>query len=227
MPIAGLGVVAIWHDLTDEIKPEFYQWHNREHMPERLSIPGFNRGRRYIALSGTPEYFNLYEADSLAVVAGPDYLERLNHPTPWTQRTVPGFRNVSRSVCHVECSVGVGQGGVMHTVRFDATLSQSESLYRFITAEAIPKIAAAPGVAGVHFCRADPSSSRIDTTEKKARGTATLVPNWILLVEGANQTFVDSARQHGAADAQLVAAGARLPIESGTYLLEHAREKSA
>lgn len=151
MPIAGRGVVAIWHDLTYEIKPEFYQWHNREHMPERLAIPGFNRGRRYIAVAGTPEYFNLYEADSLDVVAGPHYLERLNHPTPWTQRTVSGFRHVSRSVCRVECSVGVGQGGVMHTVRFDAAPDRSAALHQFINHEAIHKIAAAPGVAGCTF----------------------------------------------------------------------------
>jgi hypothetical protein len=227
MPLAGLGVVAIWHDLTDEIKPAFYQWHNREHMPERLGIPGFNYGRRYIALSGTPQYFNLYEADSLDVVAGPAYLERLNNPTPWTQRTVPGFRNVSRSVCRVESSVGVGQGGVMHTVRFDAAPDKSEALHRFLVNEAIPKIAAAPGVAGAHFCRADQSSSHIDTTEKKTRGSATLVPNWVLMVEGVNQSFVEAARRQAASDEQLLAAGARSPIDSGSYLLEHARSKEA
>jgi hypothetical protein len=137
MPLMGQGVVAIWHDLTDAIKPEFYQWHSREHMPERLGIPGFNLGRRFIALTGTPEYFNLYEADSLDVVGGPAYLERLNNPTPWTKRTVPGFRNVSRSVCRVECSIGVGQGGVMHAVRFDAPPEKSDALRRFLVSEVV------------------------------------------------------------------------------------------
>jgi hypothetical protein len=59
-----MGVVAIWHDLLPEAKDAFYEWHNREHMPERAGIPGFRRGRRYIATAGGPEYFNLYEADS-------------------------------------------------------------------------------------------------------------------------------------------------------------------
>jgi hypothetical protein len=60
MGLAGTGVVAIWHDLLPEAKDEFYEWHNREHMPERAGIPGFRRGRRYIALDSGPEYFNLY-----------------------------------------------------------------------------------------------------------------------------------------------------------------------
>ena len=71
MSLAGTGVVAIWHDLLPEAKDDFYEWHNREHMPERVGIPGFRRGRRYIAVEGTPEFFNLYEADSPEVLGGP------------------------------------------------------------------------------------------------------------------------------------------------------------
>lgn len=70
MSFAGTGVVAIWHDLLPEARDEFYEWHNREHMPERTGIPGFQRGRRYIALDAGPVYFNLYEADSVQVLGG-------------------------------------------------------------------------------------------------------------------------------------------------------------
>src|SRR5712675_2175888 len=86
MSLAGQGVVAIWNDITPEGRAEFFAWHNREHMPERVGIPGFRRGRRYIALAGAPEFFTLYETDSPEVLAGSDYLNRLNHPTPWTRR---------------------------------------------------------------------------------------------------------------------------------------------
>ena len=50
MSLAGSGAVCIWHDIAPEATDEFYQWHNREHMPERVGIPGFRLGRRYIAL---------------------------------------------------------------------------------------------------------------------------------------------------------------------------------
>ena len=92
-----------------EARDDFYEWHNREHMPERVGIPGFRRGRRYVAISGTPEFFNLYEADSPETLSGQDYQNRLNAPTPWTQRVVPSFRNVARSICRVAFTNGVGQ----------------------------------------------------------------------------------------------------------------------
>src|SRR5262245_17255135 len=64
MGLAGKGAVAIWHDIAPEGREAFYAWHGHEHMPERAAIPGFLRGRRYVAIAGTPEYFNLYETTS-------------------------------------------------------------------------------------------------------------------------------------------------------------------
>ena len=58
MSLAGQAVVAIWNGIAPEGRTEFYEWHNREHMPERVGIPGFRRGRRYIAKYGTPEYLH-------------------------------------------------------------------------------------------------------------------------------------------------------------------------
>jgi hypothetical protein len=46
MALMGHGAVAIWNDVAPEGLAEFYEWHHREHMPERVSIPGFLRGRR-------------------------------------------------------------------------------------------------------------------------------------------------------------------------------------
>src|ERR1700730_11880409 len=91
MSLAGQGVAAIWNDILPEGRADFFEWHNREHMPERVGIPGFRRGRRYIALSGAPEFFTLYETDSPEVLVGQDYLNRLNNPTPLTQRVPPKF----------------------------------------------------------------------------------------------------------------------------------------
>ena len=81
MSLAGMGVVALWHDLVPDAKEEFYEWHSRERMPERVGIPGFRRGRRYVAVNGAPEFFVLYEADSPEVLGGIDFLNRLNAPS--------------------------------------------------------------------------------------------------------------------------------------------------
>ncbi len=53
MSLLGKAVVAIWNDILPEGRDNFIEWHNREHIPERVSIPGFLRGRRYIAEQGS------------------------------------------------------------------------------------------------------------------------------------------------------------------------------
>ena len=46
MPLLGHGVAAIWHDISDEAAPDYHHWHCHEHIPERVGIDGFLRGRR-------------------------------------------------------------------------------------------------------------------------------------------------------------------------------------
>ncbi len=81
--LAGEGAVAIWNGIAEEGRKDFYDWHLHEHMPERLGIPGFLRGRRYRAADKEtkPEFFTLYETSTFEVIQGLDYLNRLNAPT--------------------------------------------------------------------------------------------------------------------------------------------------
>src|SRR6185295_4098933 len=54
MTIAGTGVLAFWHDVAPGGEAEFDQWHLREHIPERVAVPGFLRCRRYVTLGAPP-----------------------------------------------------------------------------------------------------------------------------------------------------------------------------
>jgi hypothetical protein len=214
--LAGEAFVAIWHDIVPEGKAEFYAWHTRQHMLERLSVGGFLRGRRYLAERGSPEYFNLYEVQTAAVLTGEEYLGRLNNPTPWTRSTLPYFRNVLRSLCQVGASLGRSEGGVILTGRVEAIPGQEARLAHFLS-EAVPKLFDQPGVVGAHFGVADRSGSEIVTAERRERGTATLVPGWVVLLEGVSQTAVEEAARSFVA---LQEHGAQGPLEQGTYRLE-------
>ncbi len=223
MSLAGLGAVAIWHDLVPAAIDDFHEWHNREHMPERVGIPGFRRGRRYVVIGPGPAYFNLYEADSAETLAGQDYLTRLNHPTPWTQRVVPSFRNVARAICRVAYTSGVGSGGVMLTLRFGIDADRREAAVAELRARLLPPLGYRKGVAGVHLGLADEAASNVETAERKARGDATAVPAWVVLIEGNGVADVD-----GAADEllpSLATLGASTP-ERSVYRLEFTRLKT-
>ena len=86
--LCGQAVVAIWNDMTDAGRAEFYAWHVTEHMPERIGIPGFLRGRRYRAIDPQthPEFFTLYELETFSVTTGRDYLGRPNALNPLDQK---------------------------------------------------------------------------------------------------------------------------------------------
>lgn len=70
------------------MEEEFNAWYDTEHLPERLSIPGFRSARRWVAEvpAGEGKYLATYEVDSLQVLKSPEYLARFEHPTPWSKR---------------------------------------------------------------------------------------------------------------------------------------------
>jgi hypothetical protein len=226
MSLAGLGAVCIWHDLLPEARDDFHQWHNREHMPERVGIPGFRRGRRYVAISGTPEYFNLYEADSAEVLGGQDYLNRLNAPTEWTRQVVPSFRNVSRSICRVVYTHGVGQGAFILTQRFDVDARDRPQVVKALRQRLLPPLCDNKGIAGVHLCLADESISKVETAEKKTRADTTQVPTWIILIEGNSSADVGAAGAALEKALQPLIGAAASPILTSVYQLEFSRCKT-
>jgi glutathione S-transferase len=221
MALAGKGVVAIWHGIRPEGRAEFYEWHNREHMPERVGIPGFLRGRRYIAHEGAPEFFTLYETATPEVLAGADYLARLNAPTEWTRRATRHFTDTSRSLCRVVLSLGPGAGGWLMTWRYDVAPGREHD-QRARLEPALEDIAQAPGIVGAHLCIADAQASAIETEEKKGR-PKNAVPGWVVLVEGgAERDALQAACQRLATPAFFTQAGAFADVQRGLYQLQNA-----
>ena len=222
MSLAGKGAVAIWHDIAPEGRTEFYDWHGNEHMPERAGIPGFLRGRRYVAVEGEPEYFNLYETMSRFTVTGTEYLARLNAPTPWTVATVKHFQRVSRSLCEVAASFGEGQGGLIATLRYDVAEASAAAHRRRLATEVLPQLAQTRGIAGCHLLVADAEASAVETTEKKVRAEKNLVPQWVVLIESWDD--IDAFRV-GCADLSKAAwlADAIAPPALGIYRLQNSR----
>ena len=226
--LAGEAVVAIWHDIVPEGLDEFYDWHHREHMPERLGIQGFRRGRRYVRSGGDgQEFFNLYEVDCFEVLVGQDYLNRLNAPTPWTKRAVQHFRGVTRGLCRVAGSSGLGQGGTIATLRIAADAGRDEDLRTYLVRQAMPDLLARTGILGVHLGCTDDSGSRIETAEKTARSNPTDIPSWILLVEGISQDRLVDAMRAPLAPEILRAHGADAAPLVGIYTHEATRLKTA
>lgn len=219
MSLAGEAIVTIWHDIADAGRDEFYWWHIHEHMPERVGIPGFLRGRRYIAEDGSPEFFTLYEAKAVDVLASQGYFDRLNNPTPWTLRTVKHIQNVARSIQHVHFSAGPGMGGYLLTMQFE--VDDPDGFVETICSNVLSQITAVKGIAGVHMGETDLNTSQTKTREREQRGGETKTPGWSLLIEAPRRDELDQIRRQWLDQDRLVALGMAPGAETALYRLEY------
>lgn len=183
--MAGQGVLAFWHDVAAGGDAEFDHWHLREHIPERVAVPGFRRARRYVTLGDPPKYFYFYETEALDTLQSPAYLARLGDPTPWTRRTMPLVRNNTRTACRVVTSRGAGVGGVIATVQLGPRAGHEEELRSWLIATALPGAAERPGIVASHLLEGDAGvSTAARSDEKKLLEKPDALVRWVVLIEG-------------------------------------------
>jgi hypothetical protein len=108
------GLLMVWTDVPAEVEPDFNEWYNREHVPDRINkVPGFTRARRFAAISGAPKYLALYETRSAEVFRSEPYLAINKSPDPNSRRFIPLFRNTIKGICNVVLRTGEGEGSFL------------------------------------------------------------------------------------------------------------------
>ena len=106
--INGLLFVASDVDPADDA--DFNRWYDREHVEERVRIPGFLSGARYFSLEGGRKYLGLYRTESLAVFRSAGYRAAFEKQTPWSVANLDRMRQPIRRVCAVQAVTGFGSG---------------------------------------------------------------------------------------------------------------------
>jgi len=78
------------------LEDEFNDWYDTEHFPQRLALPGFTSGSRWVCVDGWPRWLALYDLVSEAAVRSDAYRSVSGaQSTPWSRRILP--RTVGRS----------------------------------------------------------------------------------------------------------------------------------
>jgi len=87
------GFLLVLMQQPGELEEEFNDWYDTDHIPERLGVPGFETGRRFVCLDGWPRYLALYDLSDLAVLDTPAY-QRVagDNQTAWTRRILRRVR---------------------------------------------------------------------------------------------------------------------------------------
>jgi hypothetical protein len=179
--LLGPAAMLLQFDVLPEAISEHDDWHTHEHLPERLSIPGFLRGTRWVAARGGPRYCVLYEVEHLDTLSSQPYLERLNQPSAWTKKMMPHYRGMSRGFCAVAASFGAGIGRAARLIRFKPAADAAAAMQAWLLEELLPPLRSQRGIAGVHLLQG--AAAPPMTNEQRIRGADAGV-DWALLLVG-------------------------------------------
>ncbi|WMT91951.1 MULTISPECIES: hypothetical protein [unclassified Pelagibacterium] len=207
MPLIGKGIVAIWNDILPEMRDEFFEWHPREHMQERMGVPGFLRGRRYISMGKGEEFFTLYEAAEPELLVSEIYRQRLANPTEWSLKVLPNFRNNLRGVCRISGSAGYGDGGNLLTLRYADGAGKGDAAL----AELVAALVDRPRITGAHLVVCDRELS--SGNRSLQRGRTISLPDRVIMVEASTLEALEAledelegkVREHGGSGEQTAA----------------------
>ena len=185
----GHAAMLLSFDIAREAIGEHDDWHTHEHLPERLSIRGFLRGTRWVALRpGQPRYFVSYEVADVDVLTSEAYLARLNHPTPWTSKMMQHYRGMKRGFCSVTGKAGLGLGNAALVARFKPSGDASVLRDRLVK-ESMPRLAVGPGLGGCYLFESAAGAPM--TREQSIRGKDAGV-DWVLVATGYDAEAVSS-----------------------------------
>jgi hypothetical protein len=179
MPLRGKGMLIVLTEVKSRDEADFNEWYNREHIDERINLPGFHRARRYVAVKGsprkTPKYFAAYECDQVSDLATPGYLHLLANQTKWTQSVMARFTRFQRLTLRVRVDLTHGVGGAITAVRFVPDPHKRNSLMAWLHDTSLPKAIARDGMLGA--CAAENDRD----------------VEWIVLLEGADPASTAAA----------------------------------
>ena len=147
--------LLVWSDIDPDHEADFNQWYDREHMEERVRIPGFTGARRYRAVSGSARrYLALYRASSLADFTSDAYRKAFTKQTQWSITNFGRMSNTRRRVMQVPQGGGFGWGGALVLIELVPNAMDTDAV-----STVLGKLMAEEGVLRVHHMIPDETLS--------------------------------------------------------------------
>jgi hypothetical protein len=91
------GLLFMAFDFSTTHEDEFHDWYDREHVPERLRVPGFLNAERWIDEENPKIHVATYDLDGSGVLTSPAYKAvGGENQTAWTKRVTGMCRRIMR-----------------------------------------------------------------------------------------------------------------------------------
>ncbi|MGR4869958.1 antibiotic biosynthesis monooxygenase family protein [Variovorax sp. LARHSF232] len=161
MVFAGKGILISSMEVRPEEEADFNEWFDREHLAERVAIPGFLEARRYESVGAPTRYLQIYNTTGFDVLNSAAYRAALAKQTEWSNHHISRFIAPTRTVGRLARSAGVARGVAVVLLR----LRPSGDPAMMPALADVLDVLEQPGTASIHFVEADAKLSRPVTAD--------------------------------------------------------------
>jgi hypothetical protein len=182
MPLAGKGMLLTSMDIDPSDEADFNRWYDREHLEERVAIPGFLEARRYVAHRGAPKYLCLYSTETFDVLDSAAYRAKLASPTEWSSKTMARFKKMIRAVTRITISRGNGRSAALGIIRLRPSAGSEDKLRTALREKLDPE--KSDGIISMHLIESDPVLSKPISQSPSVSDSG--AADWFVLIDGTN-----------------------------------------
>ncbi len=211
------GIMIIFTDFPLEEDEVIDEWYTREHVKSRVIIDGFQWGKRYEAILGSPQYVAVYGTKDTGVLASQAYFEVGSNPDEAELEYVPKFHNTRRTICSITASAGEGEGGVMGFLTLSPEQGREKDLRAWIKHTVIPELVDEHGVVSAHLWETNTEALEAGSRGFTPNNSDTI--NWIIAWEGTRVDALQAAQAKRLKESTIRAQGAKSELNYGLYQL--------
>jgi hypothetical protein len=157
------GLLFMAFDFSTAHADEFHDWYDREHIPERLRVPGFINAERWIADDNPMVHVATYDLDSPSVLSSAPYdAVAGTNQSPWTRRITAMCGRIMRyegeQLVPGGLTAAPGAGGLL-VASMNVDPAAEADFTDWYNNEHLPQLAAVPGVLAARRYRASDTAS--------------------------------------------------------------------
>lgn len=191
------GILIAALNFSDVAEDEFHDWYNLEHLPERLRVPGFLNGERWIAANDPKLSVATYDLETVGVLSSAPYLAVAHdNGSPWTKRVTGRcgrlLRYEGEQITPGNQIAPTGAGGLL-LVAMNVAPEHEAEFNEWYNAEHIPALAAVPGTLSARRYRGSAATQRYVALYHLASPD---VPDSAAWKKAANTPWTERMRPH-------------------------------